>query len=433
MTRLFHRGRDLPTAVSGEGCWITDAAGRSYLDAAGGALVASIGHGDEGVAGALAGQASRIAYVHASAFTTAPVEELAERLARLLPMDDPRVFPVSGGSEAMETALKAVRAYHLARGEPDRVIVISRELSYHGNTRGALAVSGRRSLRDPYLPWLTHSEKVPGVIEYRCPNPAHPEACATWHAERLEEAILQIGPERVAAFVAEPIGGAASGAAEPPSGYWEEVVAVCRRHGVLIVADEVMTGVGRTGAWFASQHYGLRPDLVTMAKGLAGGYWPLGACALSGQVARTIEGAFPHGFTFSHHAVGAAVALEVLRRIEEQGLVEAAARRGARLLAGLTEALADHPHVGDVRGRGLLVAIELVEDRETKRPFSRDRRIAESVTAAAKKEGLLVYPSSGCADGLNGDLLMYGPPLVITEEEVDTVVERTRLALGGLA
>ncbi|MEX1280458.1 MAG: aminotransferase class III-fold pyridoxal phosphate-dependent enzyme, partial [Acidimicrobiia bacterium] len=366
---LFRRAADLPVAVAASGCWVVDADGRRYLDAAGGAIVVGIGHGDAEVAAVLADQAGRLAYVHPTAFTTEAVERYAAELAPRLPMDDPVIYPVSGGSEAVETALKAARAFHLAAGEPERTVVIGRGLSYHGNTRGALDVSGRVSLRDPYLPWLGHAGRVPAVLEYRCPNPDHPDGCAAWHAAQLDATIERLGPTRVAAFVAEPIGGAASGAAVPPPGYWEAIGDVCRRHGVLLVADEVMTGFGRTGRWFGCEHVGLRPDLLVAAKGASSGYWPLGVCAMSSRVASAIEGRFVHGFTWSHHAVGAAVGSTVLRRLRQDNLVEAAAARGARLLEALTASLDDHPHVGDVRGVGLLVAVELVADRATKRPF----------------------------------------------------------------
>jgi len=435
MSSLFHRGAGLPTATRAGGVWIEDTDGNRYLDAAGGALVVGVGHGDAEIIAAIHDQAQRLSYVHASAFTSQVTEAYAEELARLLPLRDARIYPVSGGSEAVETALKMARAFHLANGEPERTEVIAREISYHGNTRGALDVSGRNSLREPYLPWLGLTRRVPGVLEYRCPNPDHPDRCAAWHAGRLEAAIEKAGAGRVAAFVAEPIGGAASGAAVPPDGYWPAVAEVCARHGVLLVADEVMSGFARTGKWFASEHFGLEPDILVAAKGASSGYWPLGLCAVSGPVYETITsgGGLVHGFTFSHHAVGAAVGAAVLRRIVELDLIRAAVRQGQRLISGLEAALAEHPLVGDIRGRGLLVAIELVEDRESKRPFDRRDRLAESVAAGARDLGLLVYPSSGCADGVNGDMLLFGPPLIITDDEVDLVIARTAEVLSIFA
>ena len=421
-----------PTAVSASGAWITDSDGNRYLDAAGGAIASVIGHGDPTVAEAMAVQARTVDWVHASAFTTDPVERYADTVAALAPMDRARVFPVSGGSEAMESALKMARAYHLARGEPERSVIIARESSYHGNTRGALDVSGREPLRRPYEPWLGQTVRVPAVSEYRCPNPAHPVACARFHADRLDEAIEETGPERVAVFVAEPIGGATSGAAVPPDGYWEAIGEVCRRHGVLILADEVMTGFGRTGEWFASDHFGFRPDLLIAAKGASSGYWPLGLAIASGPVHDAIEaaGGLVHGFTWSHHPVGAAVGLAVLDRIKELRLVDRARTQGEKLLSMLTAALGDNPLVGDVRGKGLLICVELVENRETKTPFPRSARMTEQILHRAMEIGLLLYPSTGNVDGTNGDYLLIGPPLTVLDDEVDLIVDRVTQAVA---
>jgi adenosylmethionine-8-amino-7-oxononanoate aminotransferase len=433
MTHLFPRGTDLASVGRAHGCWITDTQGKTYLDAASGALVVNLGHGDSRVTAAIQRQMTAVSYVHPSAFTSEVAERYAAALSTHLPMSSVSVFPVSGGSEAVETALKAARAFHLARGDPDRSMVIGRELSYHGNTRGALDVSGREALREPYLPWLDHSGRVPGVLEYRCHNPTHPDRCAEWHASRLDEAIVRLGPSKVAAFIAEPIGGAASGAAAPPEGYWEAIRRVCDEHGVLIVADEVMTGFGRTGRWFASEHYGLEPDIMTLAKGAASGYFPLGVCAMAGHVAAPlIEGGFTHGLTFSHHPVGAAAGLAVLQRLDELRLPDAAAGKGERLKESLQRVIGDHSFVGDIRGVGLLLAVELVSDRATKAPFPRSRRMAERLTLLAKDQGLLVYPSSGCAGAGAGDLVMIGPPLTITGEEIEEVAKRLGAAMMEL-
>jgi adenosylmethionine-8-amino-7-oxononanoate aminotransferase len=349
-------------------------------------------------------------------------------------MDEARVYPVSGGSEAIETALKMARAYHLARGEPDRSVVIARAASYHGNTRGALDVSGREPLQRPYLPWLGQTVRVPGVSEYRCPNPGHPEGCALFHAERLEEAITTVGPDRVAAFVAEPIGGATSGAAVPPAGYWEAVAEVCHRHGVLLITDEVMTGFGRTGEWFACDHFGLRPDILVAAKGASSGYWPLGLAIAARPVHDRIEegGGLVHGFTWSHHPIGAAVGLAVLQRIVELRLVDRARVTGERLLDGLRAALDQSEIVGDVRGLGLLICVELVQDRPSKKPFPRSARITEKALDRAMELGLLLYPSTGNVDGTDGDYLLIGPPLTLLEEESDLIVERVAATVGAL-
>jgi adenosylmethionine-8-amino-7-oxononanoate aminotransferase len=313
-------------------------------------------------------------------------------------------------------------------------VIIARGSSYHGNTRGALDVSGRLSLRRPYEPWLGQTRRVPGVNEYRCPNPDHPSGCTEWHASRLQEAIDEEGAHRVVAFVAEPIGGAASGVAVPSDGYWDRIAEICRDNDILIIADEVMTGFGRTGEWFASDHFGLRPDLLVAAKGASSGYWPLGLAISSGVVHDTIVagGGLVHGFTWSHHPVGASVGLAVLDRIRKLRLVDRARVQGKRLFDGLRSALADHPRVGDVRGIGLLACVELVQDRETQEPFPRSAQVTESVLQRAKENGLLLYPSTGNIDGTSGDYLLIGPPLTIIDDEVDLIVDRISSALRGL-
>ncbi|MFC9691147.1 aspartate aminotransferase family protein [Kribbella sp. NPDC056951] len=427
-------GRDLPVVAGGRGAELFDTSGRRYLDAAGGAIVVGIGHGSAEVADAIAAQAREVAYVHGSAFKSTALEGYAEMLGPLLPVDDPYIYPVSGGSEAVETALKLARAYHLARGE-DRSVVIGRTGAYHGNTRGALSVSGRDGLRAPYLPWLGAAAHTTSPYEYRCPFPdSHPDGCGARHAEALEQEIVAQGPHNVAAFIAEPIAGAALGACVPPDDYWPAITAVCRRYGVLVIADEVMTGFGRTGRWFGCDHWGVRPDLLVAAKGAASGYWPLGLAVASGEVHDTVQRAgFVHGFTYSHHAVGAAAGLAVLKILSRDGLVDAAAHRGEQLGAELRAELADHPHVGDIRGRGLLWAVELVADRETKVPFARNERVAERIVAAAKERGVLLYHSTGCANGTAGDLLVFGPPLVISPAEVTEVVSGSAAAIREIS
>jgi adenosylmethionine-8-amino-7-oxononanoate aminotransferase len=362
-------------------------------------------------------------------FTSEAVEAFADELVPLLPLDDPRIYPVSGGSEAVETALKLARAYHLARGDDGRHKVVARWGSYHGNSRGALDASGREPLRAPYAPWLGQALHVAAPYEYRCPSPNHPTGCGAWHAEQLDALIRREGPDTVACFVAEPVAGAALGAAVPTDDYWPSVAEVCRSHGVLVIADEVMTGFGRTGRWFGSEHFGLRPDILTAGKGVSSGYWPLGLAVCSGEVYETVaRTGFVHGFTYSHHVVGAAVGRTVLQRLVEGDLVEASRVKGELLGKELEAALGDHPNVGDVRGLGLMVGVELVADR-TSAPFPRADRVTERVVAAAKAHGLLLYSSTGCADGRDGDLVMFGPPFVITDDELGEAVTLTRTAL----
>jgi adenosylmethionine-8-amino-7-oxononanoate aminotransferase len=415
---------DPPVAVEAHGSTIVDAEGREYLDAAGGAIVVGVGHGRTAIAAAMADQAARVAFAHGSAFTTESLEAYAAEVGGRLPVDDPYLYPVSGGSEAIETALKLARAYHLALGEPDRDVVFARWGSYHGNTLGALDLSGRPPLRRPYEPWLGRFGHVSAAYSYGAGRPgatalADPEALA----DELERAIVEAGEGRVAAFVGEPVVGATLAAAVPPDGYWPRIAEVCRRHGVLLIADEVMTGFGRTGRWFGSDHWGLRPDLLVAAKGATSGYWPFGFVAATGAIHAAVTGStgFVHGFTYSHSAVGAAVAREVLRTLETERLVEASAAKGDRLRALLSGALGEHPALGEIRGLGLMVGIELVADRATRAPFPRAAKVTEAVVRGARERGVLVYSGTGLADGTNGDSILLGPPFVITDEELQRV------------
>ncbi len=422
--------RQLPTVALAHGASIWDTDGKRYLDGSGGAIVVGVGHGDADVVRAMVEQASRVAYVHGTQFSSEALEAYAADLAPLLPMDNPRIYPVSGGSEAMETALKLARTYHLARGQDGRHKVIARIGSYHGNSLGALDASGRGPLRRPYRPWLGRAKHVPRVYEYRCPLPTHPDFCGERHADILEEAFRKEGPNTVACFVAEPVVGATLGAAVPPDDYWMNIQQVCRDYGVLLIADEVMTGFGRTGRWFGSDHWNLRPDILIAGKAASSGYWPLGIAACSGEVFDTIrQSGFVHGFTFSHSPVGAAVGRAVLRKLEDQNLIDSSRVKGDRLLRGLTEALSLHPHVGDVRGLGLMIGIELVEDVHDRRPFARSERVSERLVAAAMEEGLILYLATGSADGVNGDVVMLGPPYVISDEEIIEAIDKTRASI----
>jgi adenosylmethionine-8-amino-7-oxononanoate aminotransferase len=332
---------------------------------------------------------------------------------------------VSGGSEAIETALKLARAYHLARGESERWIVYARWGSYHGNTLGALDLSGRKTLRRPYEGWLGRFRHVSAAYPYRGDMPgADALGSADELAAELDRAFEAAGPGNVAAFVAEPIVGATLAAAVPPDGYWPAIADVCRRHGVLLIADEVMTGFGRTGRWFALDHWGVRPDILIAAKGASSGYWPFGFVAASNEVHATVTGGsgFVHGFTYSHSPVGAAVAREVLRILEDESLVDASASKGKRLSALALDAFGDHPAVGEIRGRGLMIGIELVADRATREPFPRALRVTEAVVQAARERGVLVYSGTGCANGADGDTILLGPPFIVTDTELERIV-----------
>ena len=421
--RVFRRSLDpeLPIAVEAHGSTIRTADGREYLDAAGGAIVVNVGHGRRSIADAVADQLGRLAYAHGSAFTTEPLEAYARAVGPFLPVVDPAIYPVSGGSEAIETALKLARAYHLARGEKDRWIVLSRWGSYHGNSLGALDLSGRRPLRRPYEGWLGRFRHLSAAYPYRAGDPdAHALGTGEELAAELDRAIEQAGPETVAAFVAEPIVGATLAAAVPPDDLWPLIADVCRRHGVLLIADEVMTGFGRTGRWFGLDHWNVTADIVVAAKGATSGYWPFGFVAASGEVHDVVTGSggFVHGFTYSHAPGGAAVAAEVLRILVDEDLVAASAVKGQRLLGLLAADLGGHPNVGEIRGRGLMVGLELVADRETRAPFPRAARLTESVVAAARRRGVLVYSGTGNANGFDGDTILLGPPFIVAEGEL---------------
>jgi adenosylmethionine-8-amino-7-oxononanoate aminotransferase len=426
--RVFRRSAlpDPPVAHEAHGATILDTAGREYLDAAGGAIVVNVGHGRASIAEVMAEQAARLSYAHGSAFTTEPLEAYAVEIGRHLPVDGPAIYPVSGGSEAIETALKLARAYHLANGEPTREIVISRWGSYHGNTLAALDLSGRPPLRRPYEPWLGRFRHVSAAYPYGAARPdGHALADGAALAAELDDAISAAGPGTVAAFVAEPIVGATLAAAVPPDDYWPRIAEVCARHGVLLIADEVMTGFGRTGRWFASDHWGLQPDLLVAAKGATSGYWPFGFVAASTEIFAAVTGAggFVHGFTYSHQPVAAAVAREVLRLLEAEDLVAASATKGVRLRELVVAAMGGHPAVGEVRGRGLMVGVELVADRATRIPFPRPARITEAVVRGARERGVLVYSGTGHADGTNGDTILLGPPFIVTDDELRRIAK----------
>jgi len=427
---VFHRplGRELPAIERGAGVELWDRAGKRYLDGSGGAVVVNIGHGRGEVASAMALQAGRAAYVHGTHFTSDVLEEYARRLAAHAPGDCNRLYLVSGGSEANETALKLARAYHLANGEPSRYKVVHRGVSYHGNTLATLSLSGRPNLQAPYKPMLSATPQTPAPFCYHCPlGKTFPE-CEVVCVDDLESVIRREGPETVSAFLAEPILGASAGAAVPPEDYARRAREICSRHGVLYIDDEVMTGFGRSGRGFGIEWSGVAPDIVTCVKGVRGGYMPVGGVLASERIVQGLAqaGGFTHGFTFSHNPVTAAACLETLEIRERERLVERSAALGETLLDRLA-ALRVHPHVGDVRGRGLLAGVELVADQASRRPFPRSERKAESVGMRCFEAGLVSYPSGGCATGTDGDVVMLAPPFVVSEaqiEEMTAILDR---------
>ena len=408
----------MPRAASASGVVITTVDGVEYLDGAGGAIASSIGHGRREVVDAMSTQAASVDYVHATQFTTEAVERFAERVAAVVPVDSARVFPVSGGSEANETAFKLARAFHLANGDVDRHVIVARAGAYHGNSRGALDTSDRLGLRSGYEPWLGQTERVPAV------NPLRDERSGAEHAQALADAIDRVGAERVAAFIAEPVSGATLGAVVPPDDYWPAVAQVCRERGVLLIADEVMTGFGRTGRWFGVDHWSVRPDLLTAGKGASSGYWPLGLCVASGSVFDAVAAVFAHGFTWSHHPVGAAVGNAVIDVLERESLVDRAAIVGDRIRARLREELDAHPNVVEVRGLGMLTGVEFVADRSTLEPFPRSEGVCERVVRACLDRRLTVYPCTSAVDGRVGDAVLLGPPLSVSTLEADEMVDR---------
>lgn len=436
-SRILHRSLrgQYPLAVSGRGCFLTDASGKSYLDASGGAAVSCLGHQHPDVLAAMHAQIDRLAYAHTSFFSTPVAEELAEALIAGAPRGFSHVYLVSGGSEAMEAALKLARQYFVEIGQPARAKFIARRNSYHGNTLGALAVGGNAWRRAQFAPLLIDVEHVSPIYEYRERRAGESEAdyCARLVAE-IEAAIARIGPERVIAFVAETVGGATSGCLTAPAGYYRRVRELCDRHGILMILDEVMCGMGRTGTLYACEQEGVVPDLIAIAKGLGGGFQPIGAVLVSERVIAALaagSGFFQHGHTYIGHPVACAAALAVQRVLARDRLVERCRVQGEKLRALLAQAFGDHPHVGDLRGRGLFLALELVRDRATKTPFDPALRLHARVKAAAMEAGLLCYPMGGTIDGQRGDHVLLAPPFVIEDHELTLLVERLQQALAA--
>lgn len=403
-----------------------DEAGRHYIDACGGAAVSCLGHGDPSVIAAMAEQASRLEYAHTGFFTTEPAEELAGLIAEMSPGSLDRVWFTSSGSEATEAAVKLARQYHLERGEPGRSRLIARKLSYHGNTLGALAAGGSVWRRAPYDPLLIDVPLVDACFEYRFAERGEgPEEYAARAADALEQEIERLGSSTVMAFIAETVVGATAGAVPPVRGYFRRIREICDRHGVLLILDEVMCGSGRTGSFLSCQQDGVVPDIATLGKGLAAGYQPIGAVVCTSAIYDAVaagSGALMHGQTYNAHPIGCAAALAVQKVIRDGDLLKGAREAGSRLSALLVERFGDHPNVGDIRGRGLLQAIELVVDRRTKAPFDPALRLHERAKQDAFARGLLIYPGGGTADGRSGDHILMAPPYNVTEDELDTIV-----------
>ena len=431
---IFYRNlrKTYPTVDRGEGIYIWDKNGTRYTDGSGGACVVSIGHGVAEIREAMLSQANRLAFAHGSHFTSEAAIECAERITRLCSDPDlSKVYFLSGGSEAVETAVKLVRQYWREVGKSDKYKVISRWTSFHGNTTGALALGGHTGRRKHYHPLFLHTPHIEPAYCYRCPFGMLPDNCDLQCAEQLERTIKYEGPDAVAAFIAEPVVGATAGALVPKNGYWQKIRAICDHYDIKLIADEVMTGVGRCGRNFCLDQWNVVPDLIVTAKGLSSGYTPIGAVIVKEEIHRALEqgsGSFIHGHTYSQNPLSTAIAAAVIRYIEEHRLVERCEEMGKYLLRKL-EDLLELETVGDVRGLGLFAGVELVKEKRSKATFDPALKVNAKVAHAAFLNGLITYPGGGGADGINGDHILLAPPFIIEEEQIDHMVAVLRDAI----
>jgi adenosylmethionine-8-amino-7-oxononanoate aminotransferase len=427
--------KDYPIAVRGEGCWIISLDGRRFLDAAGQAAVVNIGHGVAEIGLAMAEQSSQIAFAHTSQFHSAPAERLAARLLRLASPNfhnGGRVYFTSGGSEATETAIKLARQYHLESGQPQRYGVISRRQSYHGSTLGAMSVSGNVARRAPYQPLLSEWGHVSECFAYHNAGNLKGEECGLACANDLDKFLRGSNGSSSAAFIFEPVVGATLGAAVPSAGYVERITEICRENKILLIADEIISGMGRTAKPFAIQHWNVEPDMILVGKGIASGYAPLGAVLVSARIVKAFEcgsGIFQHGFTYQAHPVCTAAGNAVLDYLEAHNLFERVASISKTLRTDL-EPLRSHPNVGDIRGMGLLIGIEFVKDKSSREPFPPSQNIAERIRQAALEENVLTYPTQGCVDGLRGDHILLAPPFTLNADESALIVRAIKSALA---
>jgi len=434
MSHVFprHTQANLPTASRAKGCYIYDSNGKAYLDGSGGAAVSCLGHGDAEVIAAIAAQNDALAFAHTGFFTSEPAEELADLLIKHAPGELERVYFVSGGSEAVEAAIKLARQFFVEIGQPERHRIIARRQSYHGNTLGALATGGNLWRREAFDPLLVNVSHIAPCFVYA----EKPERETEWDygqrvAAELETEILKLGPETVMAFVAEPVVGATAGAVPPTDGYFKKVREICDTYGVLLILDEVMCGMGRTGSLFSHEADGIQADIVCIAKGLGGGYQPIGATLCSKQIYEAVEvgsGFFQHGHTYLGHPTATAAGLAVVRALIERGLVDRVTAKGQTLRSMLNSQLGQHPHVGDIRGQGLFLGLELVANRATKEPFDPALGLAKKIKARAMENGLICYPMAGTRDGRNGDHVLLAPPFIADDavfEELTDKLSRT--------
>lgn len=435
MGHIFGRttSGQIPTAVKGEGCYIIDSDGKRYLDGSGGAAVSCLGHSNERVKRAIQDQLQNLDFAHTGFFTTEPAEALADLLIQNAPDCIDRVYLVSGGSEAVEAAIKLARQYYLEKGEPKRNKIIARRQSYHGNTLGALAAGGNAWRRAQYSPLLIEVSHIAPCYEYR--ERDEDETSFEFGqrvANELESEILRLGVEEVMAFMAEPVVGATLGAVPAVEGYFARIREICDQYGVLLILDEVMCGMGRTGTLFASEQEGITPDIVTIAKGLGAGYQPIGAMLCSAKIYQAIEkgsGFFQHGHTYLGHPVASAASYAVVREILQKNLLVKVQQQGLKLEACLNDVFGQNPYIGDIRGRGLFRGLEIVSNRDTKQPFDASLNLAKKIKAAAFDKGLICYPMSGTIDGKNGDHILLAPPFIINDDQIEELVDKLKSAV----
>jgi adenosylmethionine-8-amino-7-oxononanoate aminotransferase len=437
MTRILHRAANavMPVAVGGKGIELFDKNGKTYIDASGGAAVSCLGHGHPDILAALHSQLDTLAYAHTGFFTTDVAEKLADRLVEDAPHGLDHVYLVSGGSEAIEAAIKMARQYFVEKGESQRRHIIARRQSYHGNTLGALATGGNEWRRAQFRPLLIETHHIDPCYAYRLQDAGESDAdYAVRSAQALEDKILELGRDQVIAFVAETVVGATLGAVPPVADYFKRIRSICDRYGVLLILDEVMCGMGRTGTLHACEQDGISPDLMAIAKGLGGGYQPVGAVLLSGRIFEAFSngsGFFQHGHTYMGHPMAAAAGLAVQEVIRRDNLLANVVAMGGHLQRRMEERFANHHHVGDIRGRGLFRSVELVADRDTKQPFASQSKLHAQVRREAMTRGLMVYPMGGIIDGLNGDHVLLAPPFIVNEEQVNVIVDRLGEAIDA--
>ncbi len=435
MSKTFPRNMKTlpPAATSAQGCYIYDKSGKSYLDGSGGAAVSCLGHGDPDIISAIKSQADQLSFAHTSFFTSEPAEELTELLIKYAPGDLDRVYLVSGGSEATEAAIKLARQFHIENGEPERKNLIARKQSYHGNTLGALAAGGNEWRRKQFSPLLINVSHISPCYEYILREETETAyEYGQRMAQELEDEILRLGPKSVMAFMAEPVVGATLGAVPAVDGYFQKIRKICDQYGVLLILDEVMCGMGRTGYLYACNADNIAPDILCIAKGLGAGYQPIGAMLCTSHIYECIEhgsGLFQHGHTYLGHPVAAAAANAVIKKLINNDLVDRSAEKGKKLSNMLESKFSQHPNVGDIRGRGLFQGIEFVEDRETKKSLDPDLKFATKLKMNAFEAGLICYPMSGTRDGQNGDHVLLAPPFIIEDSQIDELIEKLDSAI----